>query len=163
VAPRPVDRTPSGTRELDAGFALVGTLIVVVILAILATIVVTSLSGKSPSSPGNTIPGAGGTTIPTNAANGAQLAAVSSCQADFASVTSAVTTYRTLNGSNPPAGTQWATSTANNGPFMSPWPSDPGYFTLTWNGSEISVIPAHGTASHGSPGSSTPKTGCYAA
>jgi hypothetical protein len=25
------------------------------------------------------------------------------------------------------------------------------------------VIPAHGTASHGSPGSSTPKTGCYAA
>lgn len=151
----------SPPRAPDGGFTLVATLIVVVILAILATVVFTQLS-TSPTSPGNTIPGTGGTTIPSNPANAGRLAAAASCKADFVVLTSAVATYRTLNGSNPPAGTAWATSSANNGPFMQSWPTDPQYFTLAWNGSELSVVPSHGTASHGTLGTAAPATGCFA-
>lgn len=133
----------------------------VVILAILVTIVFTQLS-TSPTSPGNTIPGAGGTTVPSNAANAGRFAAAASCKADFVVLSAAVSTYRTLNGSNPPAGTAWATSSSNSGPFMQSWPADPQFFTLTWNGSELSVVPVHGVTSHGSLGTSAPATGCFA-
>jgi hypothetical protein len=71
--------------------------------------------------------------------------------------------YRALNGALPPAGSAWATSPTHGGPYLQQWPESVRYYTITWNGDELSVSPARGVASHGSYGTHTPVTGCFAA
>jgi hypothetical protein len=142
---------------------LLGILSVVATLGILAVIVLTLNFGSSPSSVGTTIPGATTTTTgPQDIASEQQVAQRTACESDFAVVSTAVTYYRSLNGSNPPAGTAWATSTTAGGPYLQTWPSVAPAYTLTWNGSTLSVIPTKGRASHGSVGTASPATGCFA-
>lgn len=147
----------------EGGFALVGTLAVVIILGVMVAITLSVLQPRaSPIS--TTLPGLPTTTtIPQSAASGGQEAAAVVCEVDFLSISTEVAEYRAVNGTYPAAGTAWATSSANGGPLLQAWPTDAKYFTITWNGSVLSVVPAHGTPSHGSPGTSSPATGCFAA
>ena len=150
-------------HSTEGGFALVGTLAVVIILGVMVAIALATLQPNATPS-GTTLPGTPTTTtIPQSAASGAQEAAAVACEVDFLSISTEVAEYRAINGTNPAAGTAWATSSANGGPLLKAWPTDAKYFTITWNGSVLSVVPAHGTPSHGSPGASAPATGCFAA
>ncbi|HTT59712.1 MAG TPA: hypothetical protein VMF33_06655 [Acidimicrobiales bacterium] len=143
---------------------MISTLAVVVILGVIVTIVVAN--GGTPSNPRTSISGTPGdtttTTGPSSIGSDATAAAISSCLGNYAIVESAISDYQSLENSTPPAGTAWATS-ASGGPILQSWPSDPGYYTLSWNGHLLSVIPEHGAASHGNTGTSSPPTGCHAA
>ena len=146
----------------EAGFALLGTLAVVIVLGVMVTVALATLQPKATPS-GTTLAGVTTTTVPKNAASGAQEAAISACQADFQVISTAISEYRALQGNYPGAGTAWATSSANGGPLLQTWPSEVQYFALTWNGSVLSVVPVRGAESHGSVGTSSPVTGCFAA
>lgn len=112
-----------------------------------------------------TVPGAAVT--PTTAApslsSTAAAAATATCLTDYQTVNGALDTYTSLYGFHPAAGTAWATSGAAGVTLIQSWPSDPGYFAITWNGNQLVVTPAHGAVSDGSPGTPSPPTGCYAA
>ncbi|HEV7958831.1 MAG TPA: hypothetical protein VGP11_05155 [Acidimicrobiales bacterium] len=157
--------------EFDAGergSSLIAILSVVVTLGILVAITLSfTLGTTTPTTLAPQHPNTGTTstttTAPKDAASGASEATLAACEANFAIIESAVEDYRALNGVAPPAGTAWATSDANGGPLMQSWPSAPSSYAITWNGRELSVIPVRGVASHGSMGSGTPKTGCFAA
>ncbi len=153
--------------EREQGSSLVAILSVIATLGILVAITLSLSLGNTPASHPPVVPGTATTstttTAPKDAASGASEATLAACQANFSIIESAVQTYRALNGSYPPAGTEWATSTANGGPLMQSWPSAPSFYTITWSGKEVSVIPARGAAAHGSAGSETLKTGCFAA
>lgn len=157
-----MSRRTSGFLAADQGYALVSMLIVVVILGAIAAIALTSSPG--PTTPGTAAAGSPTTTTtPQSIAGVVAPAQLSACEADFTSLETAIGTYRALNGGSPAPGTGWATSTANGGPFVEAWPSGAPNFSITWNGSQLSVLPKKGTASHGSYGSSSPATGCFAA
>jgi hypothetical protein len=141
---------------------MLATLMVVTLLGVLATIALTAHFGSSPPGSGTSLPPAQTTTVPQNVASAANAAAKSACEADYALLLSAVANYRALNGSSPPAGQTWATSTAHGGPFVQSWPSETHYFALSWNGSIVTVVPVKGRASHGSLGVARPASGCYA-
>jgi hypothetical protein len=146
---------------------MLGVLLTVIILGVMVVIMFNTLGG-SPSSGTTTIPGSTATpgtttTAPATPENGAQEAAVSACQANYQAIESALADYRSLNGSAPAAGTGWATATANGGPYLQVWPESATYYSISWNGAQLSVIPARGASSHGDDGTSSPKTGCYAA
>lgn len=152
------------TRTSEYGVAMIGMLIVIVILGVLAAIVLSQQSGPTPQDIGGaTRPGTAATTIPRSVASGARLSAIAACKDDFETVATALETYRTVNNVDPGAGTAWATSPALGGPFLESWPSGAGHYSITWDGSMLSVVPANGVASHGSFGTSSPVTGCYAA
>jgi hypothetical protein len=152
----------------ERGSSLVAILSVVATLGVLVAITL-SLSLGSSTPPSHTPPHSNTattsttTTAPKDAASGASEATLAACQANFAIIESAVETYRALNGTYPPAGTAWAISDADGGPLMQSWPSTPSSYAITWNGRVLSVIPVRGTASHGSAGNQTLKTGCFAA
>ena len=151
------------TNRDERGFALVATLLVVVILGVLATIVLTLQSPSTTSGTGATTPPGTTSTPPKSVAGGADLAARVACESDYLSITTALSDYRTLNGAWPGPGTSWATSSTRGGPFLQVWPSEQRYFSITWNGNVLSVVPAQGVASHSNAGTSSPKTGCFAA
>jgi len=146
----------------EHGFAMVGTLAVVVILGVLVSVVLSSNHPPAPSGTG-TSSSVTTTTVPQSVSGGAQEAAVSACQLNFQALSSALMNYRALNGASPAAGTAWATSPTNGGPYLAAWPTDAHYYSINWNGSMLSVLPARGAASHGSSGTSSPATGCFAA
>jgi hypothetical protein len=151
-------------RGREQGVAMLGTLLTVIILGVLVTIVLNSQKSTPPSAgPTTTIPGTTTTTAPSTAASGAQLAAISACQANYSALETAIADYRSLNGSNPAAGAAWATSSANGGPYLQVWPESAPYYQITWNGVELSVVPVRGVPSHGDDGTSSPRTGCFAA
>jgi len=162
-------RSSARTDVLDvreSGVAMIGTLAVVIILGILVTIVLSSNHPSTPSTTlGTTSSGAPvtTTTVPQSVGGAAQEAAISTCQLDFQAVTTALMDYRALNGAYPAEGIAWATSSAMGGPYMQSWPDGRPYFTISWNGTALGVVPFRGTASHGSIGTSTPVTGCFAA
>ena len=138
---------------------MVSMLIVVVILGILVVIVVSHPQSATPtsgSSAGST------TTVPQTIAQAVPPAQLSACEADFTSVTTAISAYEAVNAAPPAPGTAWATSTSNSGPFLQSWPSDAPNFSISWDGTQLSVIPQKGVASHGSYGTSLPATGCFA-
>lgn len=143
---------------------MLGILLTVIILGVMVVIMLKTLGG-SPSSTGSTttIPGVTVTTAPTTPASAGQEAAVSACEANYQALETALADYESLNGSSPAAGESWATAAANGGPFLQQWPETAAYYTITWNGTFFSVIPVRGAPSHGSYGSSSPKSGCYAA
>jgi hypothetical protein len=143
---------------------LLGTLLTVIVLAVMAVIMLNTLGG-SPSGTGTTttIPGATTTTVPATPESGAQEAAASACQANYRAIETALADYRSLNGSLPAAGAAWATAAANGGPYLQVWPETAPSYSITWNGAQLSVIPVRGASSHGSDGTSSPKSGCFAA
>jgi type II secretory pathway pseudopilin PulG len=147
-------------EDAERGITMIATMSVVLILGVLAVI---AISGTQPSTPAGPSVGGSGTTttVPTSPSNGASVAALAACKADFESVTAALQTYRTLNGASPPSGSAWISSPTNGGPFLQSWPTNTS-FSLTWSGASLSVIPSKGRASHGSFGTSSPKTGCFA-
>jgi hypothetical protein len=136
---------------------------VVVILGIIVTIVI----ANGPSGPKSTdVGGTAGTTTTTSVktiGSDATASAISACLANYTVIETALSYYKTLNGASPAAGTAWATTATNGSPLMDSWPSGAPYYTITWNGTELSVIPLRGTASHATAGTSAPRTGCYAA
>jgi hypothetical protein len=135
---------------------------IVAILGILVAITLSlSLGTSAPPTHAPSDSSATTTTVPKDAASGATEATLSACEANFATVDSAVQTYQALNGSYPPAGTAWATPGVNGDGLLQSWPSAPSY-AIVWNGRELSVIPAHGAVARGSAGSRALKTGCYA-
>jgi hypothetical protein len=142
---------------------MVSTLAVVVILGIIVTVVISN----GPSSPQTLVGGsAAGTTTTTSVksiGNDATASAISACLASYTEVETALTYYKALKGASPPAGSAWATSSAGGSALIESWPSGAPYYSITWNGVEFSVVPTRGTPSHGSSGTSTPRTGCYAA
>lgn len=142
---------------------MLATLITLIILAVMAVIMFNTLGGSPSSTATTTIPGATTTTAPATPGSGAQAAAVSACQANYQAIETALADYRSLNGSSPAAGTAWATAAANGGPYLQEWPESALYYSITWNGVQLSVVPARGASSHGSDGTSTPKSGCFAA
>lgn len=141
---------------------MLATLVTLIILAVMVVIMFNTLGG-SPSASTTTVPGASATTAPSTPGSGAQAAAVSACRANYQAIETALTEYRALNGSSPAAGTAWAVATTNGGPFLQIWPESARYYSITWNGAQLSVIPVRGAPSHGSDGTSSPKTGCFAA
>jgi hypothetical protein len=167
-----VKRLSRGTdhdSRREHGVALLATLITVLILGVMTVIMFNALDG-SPSdtvtattTPGETtLPGAT-TSTPATPASDAQEAAVSACQLNYTAIETALGDYRTLNGSLPAAGTAWATATTNGGPYLQAWPESAHYYLITWNGAQLSVIPTRGASSHGTDGTSSPKSGCFAA
>lgn len=143
---------------------MLATLLTVIILAVMVVIMFNTLGG-SPSSTGptTTILGVSATTAPATPESGAQEAAVSACEANYQAIETALAGYRSLNGSPPAAGVAWATAATNGGPYLQAWPESATYYSITWNGLELSVVPKRGASSHGSDGTSSPKTGCFAA
>jgi hypothetical protein len=157
-------RRTVATHASEHGVAMIGMLIVIVILGVLAAIVLSQQGSPTPQQIGGASqPGAAATTIPRSIASGAQLSTITACEADFESVASALASYRAVNNVDPAAGTAWATSAALGGPYLQSWPSGAGHYTIWWDGSVLSVVPAKGAASHGSFGTSSPATGCDAA
>ena len=143
---------------------MIGTLITLIILGVMAVVMFNTLSG-SPSSTTTTssIPGGTTTTAPVSPESGAQEAAVSACQANFQAIETAIADYQSLNGSPPAAGTAWVNSSAHGGPYLQSWPATSRYYTLTWTGAQLDVTTPTGVASHGTYGTASPKTGCFAA
>jgi hypothetical protein len=152
-----------GSRR-EEGVAMLGILLTVIVLAVMVVIMLNTLGG-TPSTTGTTttIPGVTATTAPASPESGAQEAAVSACQANYVAIETAITDYRSLNGSSPAAGVAWATSSANGGPYLQAWPESAIYYTITWNGTQLSVVPAKGGPSLGNDGTVSPKSGCFAA
>jgi hypothetical protein len=151
--------THDTARYGEAGISLVGTLLVVIILGALAGIALSQTTSSPPSTRhgGTTVP----STTPKDVGSDASAASLASCEANFTTVESAVESYLAMNGAKPPAGTAWATAGAG-GPLLEAWPQVPSQYAISWNGEVLSVVPAHGTPSHGSYGTATPRTGCYA-
>jgi type II secretory pathway pseudopilin PulG len=141
---------------------LISLLLVVIILGIMMVLTIDSLNGTG--LPGS---GTGGSTNTLSGPKGAggivTQAQISACEADFSSVETAIVTYFSDNGKPPGPGTTWATSNPHGQPIMQSWPSGAPYFTLTWNGTVLSVIPRYGPSSNDSAGTESPRTGCYAA
>jgi hypothetical protein len=143
---------------------LLGTLPTVIVLGVMVVIMLNTPGGStSGTGAGTTIPGATTTTVPATPENGAQMAAGSACQANYQAIETALADYRSLNGPWPAAGTAWATAAANGGPYLQGWPESALYYSITWNGMQLSVIPVRGAPSHGSDGTNSPKSGCFAA
>jgi type II secretory pathway pseudopilin PulG len=153
----------SPRRVLDEkGFSLISLLLVVMILGIMMALTLESLNGTGLTSSGT---GGSSTTlsIPKGAGDVVAQAQISACEADFSSVETAIVTYYSDNGKPPGAGTTWATHNPYGSPIIQSWPSGAPYFTLTWNGTVLSVTPRFGPASSDSIGTKSPRTGCYAA
>jgi hypothetical protein len=142
---------------------MLATLLTLIILGVMVVIMFNTLGGSpSGTGTGSTIPGVT-TTAPSTPESGAQEAAVAACQANYQAIETALADYRSLNGSLPGAGTTWATSSANGGPYLQVWPESAPYYSIAWNGAQLSVVPVRGATSYGSIGTSAPKTGCFAA
>ncbi len=139
--------------------SLLGLLVMLIVLGVMGAIAVSALNGPGssvlPSS--TTLANAGPS---SNTPTGAALQAT--CVADFQSLAVALQVYTTLHGAPPPAGTAWATGVQSGTTLIQSWPSDPGHFTFTWNGTALGVRPEHGTACVASAGSADPPTGCDA-
>jgi len=146
--------------QSERGSSLLGILIVVLVLGVMAAYAVTAVGGTNtptvaPTSVTSTTAGE-----PANVA--IQSALTAACVADYQTLSTALQVYATLHNANPPAGTSWATGVQSGSSLIQSWPSDPGHFTLTWNGTTLGVVPRGGAASSGSAGSTHPPTGCYA-
>ncbi len=143
---------------------MIATLLTLIILGGMAVVMLNTLGG-SPTGSGTTttIRGVTPTTVPSTPESGAQEAAVSSCHANYLAIETALAEYRALNGSSPAAGTAWATTASDGGPFLQTWPETSSGYSITWDGTQLSVIPVRGAPSRGSDGAAAPKSGCFAA
>lgn len=152
------ERSATGAQR---GSSLLGLLLVLLVLGVMAAVAVSSLGGGGVATlPTTPLVTSTSTGEPVNVALQASLTA--SCVADFQTLTTALQVYSALHNADPPAGISWASGIESGSTLVASWPSDPGHFTLTWNGKELGVAPVHGTASVGSPGAARDANGCYA-
>lgn len=157
-----MSRNFSRTSTDEQGFSLISLLLIVIILGVMMALAISSLNNTGlPSS------GTGGSSTTLSNSTGADAiitqAQVSTCEADFSSIETAIVTYFSDNGKPPSSGTTWATSNPYGEPIMHSWPSGAPYFTFAWNGTVLSIIPRYGPSSTDSIGTKSPRTGCYAA
>jgi general secretion pathway protein G len=118
-------------QESNGGFTLIELLIVIVVLGILAAVVVFSLGSVTSKS------------------------AVSACQADGATVNTAMAAYNANNGSV--ATTQgMLTSTASGGPYLQSWPANYSHYAFALDSSGTLYVIAQIT---GVAPTTTPPTG----
>ena len=87
----------------DGGFTLIELLIVIVVLGILAAVVVFSLGGVTGKS------------------------AISACQADGATVNTAIAAFNAQEGTYP-ASTTDLLGTASGGPYLQSWPNNSAHY-----------------------------------
>ena len=145
----------------ERGSSLLGILIVVLVLGVMAAYAVSAVGGTNTPTVAPTS-SVTSTTAGEPANVAIQSALTAACVADYQTLSTALQVYATLHNANPPAGTSWATGVQSGSSLIQSWPSDPGHFTLTWNGTTLGVVPRGGAASSGSAGSTHPPTGCYA-
>jgi general secretion pathway protein G len=92
-------------QENSGGFTLIELLIVIVVLGILAAVVVFSLGSVTSKS------------------------AVSACQADGATINTAMAAYNANNGAYPLTSSA-LTSSASGGPYLQSWPANYTHYTF---------------------------------
>lgn len=104
---------------MDDGFTLIELLIVIVVLGILAAVVIFALGGIT----GKT--------------------AVASCQADGATVATAIAAFKTENPATAPT-TANLTAAALGGPYIQSWPSNLPhyYYNIVTGVLDIAILPA---------------------
>jgi general secretion pathway protein G len=109
-------------QEINGGFTLIELLIVIVVLGILAAVVVFSLGSVTSKS------------------------AQSACQADGATVNTAMAAYNANNGSFPTTSTQLLGTTAG-GPYLQSWPNNTThyYFAIDATDSKLYEAPGNTT------------------
>ncbi len=145
----------------QSGFSLISLLLVVIILGVMMTLTIDSLDGTGiPASSSST---SASLATPQGANDVISQAQVVACEADYSSIETALVTYLSDNGRPPGPGTTWATVNPHGAPIMQSWPSGGPYFSLTWDGTVLTVTPRFGPSSHDSIGTPDPRTGCYAA
>ena len=112
-------------EEINGGFTLIELLIVIVVLGILAAVVVFSLGSVTSKS------------------------AVSACQADGATITTAMAAYNANHGSLPTSTTDLLTTgTASDGPYLQSWPANYSHYAFALDSSGVLWVVAQtsGTA-----------------
>jgi general secretion pathway protein G len=108
-------------QEINGGFTLIELLIVIVVLGILAAVVVFSLGSVTGKS------------------------AVSACQADGATVNTAMAAYNANNGVLPTTSGA-LTSTANQGPYLQSWPNNGAHYYFGIDATNSKLYEAIGSA-----------------
>ena len=105
--------------ELDEGFTLIELLIVIIVLGILAAVVVFSLGSVTGKS------------------------AVAACQADGATVNTAMAAFAAQNPglavSGGATGNLVTSGSTLGGPYLQSWPSNPSHYTFAISGGALSV------------------------
>jgi type II secretory pathway pseudopilin PulG len=149
------------SRHGERGASLIGLLFTLIILGVMAAVAVSAVSGNS-STALPTLPSVTTTSVgePSNQIIAAALSAA--CVADYETLSTALQVYEALHNTKPASGTTWVQGVESGSTLMEAWPSEPGHFTLTWNGSVLGVVPHRGAVSLDSPGSRGRSSGCYA-
>ena len=96
------------------------------------------------------------TTAPTTPESGAQEAAVSACEANYLSIETALTEYRSLNGS-PPAPEPRGRRRPRTAGLPASLAGECDVLLHLLERSELSVVPVRGAASHGSTARALPR------
>ncbi len=115
-------RDKRAAQENNGGFTLIELLIVIVVLGILAAVVVFSLGSVTSKS------------------------AVAACQADGATVNTAMAAYNANLGSNPTNSSQLISSTVSGGPYLQSWPSNPTHYQFQLTSGGVLQVALPGTS-----------------
>ncbi len=130
----------STAGALESGVALLGLLASLLVFGMLALFIL-----RSTNAPRSALP----TALSHQVSNGKHhsadpsidgVANLTACRSDLGTLRAAIEAYRVVNGTSPPAGTSWALSADQGGPFLPSWPSLAPALSFTWNGSILHVV-----------------------